>query len=496
MKRSPLIILALTLFIDLLGFGLILPLLPVYITHYGGKPWVGGALLASFSVAQFIFAPIWGRMSDRYGRRPLILLSLVGSATSFLAFGLAPNLAVLFIARVFAGILSAASLPTAQAYIADVTTPEKRAGGMAVLGAAFGLGFAIGPAIGGVMSRFSVFGQPALATPAFFAALLCLINFISAYFLLPESNHDRTPKETIEKGLSDLLPSIWRSMRHPQVGAQLTVFAFTTFAFTAVESSFSWLILLRFRETLAATAIRNYEAAHLGQSFLTLAPLAQKDLLEKAQAGASTLVFIIVGVTILITQVAVMGGLARKVGENRLVVFGSGLLTLTLVGLAFAPTLPIIWVLSACIAIGNGVLNPSLSALITQAAGPRERGALSGTQQGLGSLARIIAPPINNTIVAFHPGPLLVGSLPFLGSSALMGVAFLLSLGLKPLTKTDSSTDPKQYPIAAGEQLPTGEQDIAVNVSSAGDLSDRTHTNGATPHTPQPIDSPSELGRK
>src|SRR5579862_7814791 len=108
MKRSPLIILAITLFIDLLGFGLILPLLPVYITHYGGKPWVGGMLLASFSTMQFIFSPIWGRASDKYGRRPLILLSLVGSAISFSAFGFAPNLAFLFVARVAAGILSAA----------------------------------------------------------------------------------------------------------------------------------------------------------------------------------------------------------------------------------------------------------------------------------------------------------------------------------------------------------------------------------------------------
>src|SRR5437588_435112 len=127
MQRSPLIILFVTIFIDLLGFGLILPNIPVYIQHYGGAPWVGGVLLACFSITQFVFAPIWGRLSDRVGRRPLILLSLIGSSVSFFIFGWAPNLWVLFVARVAAGILSSASLPTAQAYIADVTPPEKRA---------------------------------------------------------------------------------------------------------------------------------------------------------------------------------------------------------------------------------------------------------------------------------------------------------------------------------------------------------------------------------
>src|SRR5690242_12209701 len=134
MKRSALIILFITLFIDLLGFGLILPLIPAYITHYGGKPWVGGALMATFSLMQCIFSPIWGRVSDHHGRRPMILLSLIGSGISFIALGAAPNLIAVFAARVAAGILSSASLPAAQAYIADVTPPEKRARGMALIG--------------------------------------------------------------------------------------------------------------------------------------------------------------------------------------------------------------------------------------------------------------------------------------------------------------------------------------------------------------------------
>jgi len=432
MKRSPLIILAVTLFIDLLGFGLILPLLPVYITHYGGRPWVGGALLACFSVMQFIFSPIWGRVSDRIGRRPMILMSLFGSATSFLAFGLAPNLTVLFIARVCAGILSAASLPTAQAYIADVTPPEKRAGGMAVIGASFGLGFAFGPIIGGYASRFALFGSPPLATPAYVAAMLCALNFLWALFMLPESHDAEARKahgghEQAERSVLSVFPDIARAMRSPAVSAQLLVFAFVTFAFTAMESSFSWLVVLRFHSEIVQGTMESWQRAHPDHLWSSLAGITQTSLIEKTQAAYTSRIFTIIGLTILFVQGAVMGGLARRIGENRLVMFGSCLLTFTMLGIGLTHSFVVIELLAVCIAVGNGVMNPSLSALITQSAGPQERGMLSGAQQGLGSLARIIAPPINNTLVQINTG------IPFFSSAALMTVGFVLSLRLKPL---------------------------------------------------------------
>jgi len=432
MKRSPLIILFITLFIDLLGFGMILPLLPIYITHYGGKPWVGGALMATFSSMQFIFSPIWGRASDRYGRRPLILLSLIGSATSYFFFGMANSLAVLFAARVASGILTAAGIPTAQAYIADVTTPEKRAGGMAMIGAAFGLGFAFGPLIGGALGQFSIFGLPKLATPALFAAGLALINFVLAYFLLPESHTNReTFTAASRRGPLEGMRGIGNTLQNPAVSSQMTVFAFTTFAFAAVESSFSWLILIRFHDTLLHKVHHAWQLAHGN----TLMPAAlQKNALEAAQTGATTVVFGIVGITVLITQLMMMGGLARKFGENRLVMFGTLLMSGCLLGIALATNLPTIWVASCFLAIGNGVLNPSLSALITQSAGPNERGAISGSQQSLGSLARIVAPPINNTLVAMNT------AVPFVSSAVLMSVGFLLALRLAPL-------QPSLYPV-------------------------------------------------
>src|SRR5579872_855339 len=148
MKRSPLIILFITVVIDLLGFGIVLPLMPLYVGQFTATPVVAGWLTTSFSIMQFIFAPIWGRASDLYGRRPLILMSLLGSSAAFFLFGIAGSLWVLFVARIGAGIRTAASLPTSYAYIADVTTPERRSRGMALIGVAFGTGFAIGPWIG------------------------------------------------------------------------------------------------------------------------------------------------------------------------------------------------------------------------------------------------------------------------------------------------------------------------------------------------------------
>ncbi len=432
MKKSPLLILFTTVFLDLLGFGLILPLLPVYIQHYGGTATVGGFLLASFSCMQFIFSPIWGRASDKFGRRPLILMSLIGSAISYFMFGSAPNLAWLFGARVAAGILTAASLPASYAYIADVTSPDKRAGGMAMIGAAFGLGFAFGPWLGGVLSKYSLFGHPPLATPSYFAAGLALTAFVWAFFMLPESHHNRHTEHE-DKGLLEVFPTIARSLRRSDVGAQLTVFAFATFAFTAVESSFSWLVILRFHTVLSKQAAEFWNKSHPLQQFVTLDAQTQKSLIETAQTAATSKIFGIVGITILIVQVAVMQGLARKIGENKLVMLGALTLTVTLIGIAFAPTIPLIYLFSALIAVGNGVMNPSLGALITHAAGPKDRGSLTGAQQGLGSLARIIAPPINNTLVAHNP------AIPFAASSVLMGVAFILSLRLKPLPRTDKS---------------------------------------------------------
>lgn len=444
MKRTPLIILFFTIFLDLLGFGLVLPLLPVYVKSYGGTPWIGGMLMTSFSVTQFLFTPFWGKLSDRVGRRPLILISLIGSAISYGFFGAAPNLTVLFIARVASGILTSASIPTAQAYIADITPPDKRSGGMALIGAAFGLGFALGPMFSGILSQYPVLGITPLAMPAYAAALLCGINFIFAFFLLPETNAHRQldSKPSFTDALT-VFPTMGRALKHVVTGPPLLVFTFATFAFTAVESSFSWLVLLRFQRLIEVQATKAASLTHAGIPFAELSEATRMEFITKAQTATTTLLFTIVGITIILTQIVVMSGLARRVGNRPMIYSGALILTLALLGIAFSPNLNLIYVLSAFIAIGNGIMNPSLTALITETAGPKNRGEISGVQQGLGSLARIIAPSINNRLVEVWTG------IPFIISAILMAISFGLSLRLgKPEEKPNAEAKPQIGEVA------------------------------------------------
>ena len=182
MKRSPLLVIFITVFIDLVGFGIVIPVLPYYAegTRFGATPRTVGFLFASYSVMQLIFSPVLGRLSDKHGRRPILLISLLGTCLGFLILGFATTLWMLFLGRIIDGI-SGGNISTAQAYIADVTTPENRAKGMGLIGAAFGMGFVFGPAIGGILSHWGIH------VPFLFAAGLSLANVILLYFTLPET---------------------------------------------------------------------------------------------------------------------------------------------------------------------------------------------------------------------------------------------------------------------------------------------------------------------
>lgn len=405
MKRSPLIILFITVVIDLLGFGIILPLLPLYVKQFNGTPVQAGFLTASFSVMQFIFSPIWGRLSDLHGRRPLILFSLFGSAVTFLMFGLATNLWILFAARIMAGIATAASLPTAQAYIADVTPPERRSRGMALIGVAFGIGFACGPWIGGALGKIN------LAFPAFAVAGLAVLNFIWSFFALPESHLTERDEAHARKIEIFNLQRFAAVFHNKAMGELLTVFSVATFAFALMEATFTWLVLLRFIEPRFG--------AHLTGAAL-----------ETKTAATVGPIFGIVGITAVFSQGAVMGGLAQRVGEMRLIWLGSIILTAALLGIGTTHSLSILAVLAACLAAGNGMMTPALSSLISKAAGSNERGGVMGVQQALGSFARIIAPPLGTWLLGVQLFTRF-GS-PYFLSATVMAVAFLLSLNLKP----------------------------------------------------------------
>src|SRR5258705_807863 len=217
MKRSPLIVIFTTVFIDLVGFGIVIPVLPFYAegTIFNATPRTVGLLFGSYSVMQLIFSPILGSLSDRYGRRPVLLISIIGTGIGFLLLGFATTLWMLFAGRLLDG-LTGGNISTAQAYIADITTKEDRAKGMGLIGAAFGGGFIFGPAIGGILSRWGIH------VPFFFAAGLCFVNALLVYFTLPEtatSHHPALNSAAGGRGFSDFI----KSLKRPRLALLLTL---------------------------------------------------------------------------------------------------------------------------------------------------------------------------------------------------------------------------------------------------------------------------------
>ncbi|HEY7544928.1 MAG TPA: MFS transporter, partial [Blastocatellia bacterium] len=228
-KRSPLAIIFITIFIDLVGFGIVIPVLPLYAKEFQASETVIGLLLGVFSAMQFIFAPILGKLSDRVGRRPVLMFSLIGTSIGFLTMGLANALWMLFLGRIIDGI-TGGNISTAQAYIADVTPPDERSKGMGLIGAAFGLGFIVGPAIGGVMSHISP------AAPFYFAAALAAANATALYFLLPES------LSADSRNRAQSRPSIIKFVSETggwQLRAAMTTYFFATVAFAMLTATFA-----------------------------------------------------------------------------------------------------------------------------------------------------------------------------------------------------------------------------------------------------------------
>ena len=345
---SPLVIIFLTVFIDLLGFGIIIPLLPFYAEHFGASALAVGLLSTSFSVAQFLFAPFWGRLSDRVGRRPVILIGLLGSAMSYAMFALADSLMMLFVARTLSGV-AGANIPTAQAFVADVTSPEQRARGMGMIGAAFGLGFVFGPAIGGFASRWGY------AAPAWFAAALSAVNFLAALVVLPESR----PKDGRDvPPRASRLRLFQQALAKPHLPIVLLVYFLVLVAFSSFESMFALYGERRFALT----------AASIGY------------------------IFALVGVVLATVQGTLVGRVVRRVGERRVVPAAIFLLASALVLVAASSSVAMLTVACALLAVGMGFNGPSMMSLISQLADPRAQGGTLGVSQALASLARIVGP--------------------------------------------------------------------------------------------------------
>ena len=349
-NKKPIIILFFSVFIDLIGFGMVFPLLPYFAESLGANAFVIGLFIASFSLMQFIFCPVWGRLSDRFGRRPIILFGLFSSGLTFLIFGWSKTLLMLFISRILNGALTAATLPTAQAYIADSTSNDERTKAYGWLGAAFGLGFIFGPALGGLLS------SDGFALPAYLASGLTFLNFLGALAWLPET-HPKEKRGKLKGKLFDFR-DFYHALRHPSIGSLIIVFALVSFAFSNYYS-----MLALFSEATVQIGVRE-----LG--FLL------------ALTGAFSALIQGVAITAIV----------RKLGEKRTLVVGLGSMLSGLVLLPFTTTKLLLTIYSVILTIGFALCNPTVTALVSKNTKEEEQGVVMGVFQGSGSLARVMGP--------------------------------------------------------------------------------------------------------
>lgn len=377
MKRSLILILTFV-FIDVLGFSLILPLLPYYAAEFQASSFMVGLLLSSNAITQMIGAPILGRLSDRHGRKPLLVTSITGTVLSFLLLGWANSLIMLFISRILDGILGG-NVSLAQAYITDSTTKENRAQGLGFIGAAFGLGFIFGPALGGILSAGGNYARPAFA-----AAGLAVLNLIGTIIWLPESlpEEKRTAKADQPKP-EFTFSALRNALARPCVGPLLTVVLVYGLAFTMFETMFSLF--------------------------------AQKKLGLTAQSTSFVLTY--VGVLVVIIQGGGIKFLSDRFGDKNLIFGGSILLTAGLLGWAFSPNVPLLLIALLPLSLASGMLRVSNNSALTKSVADTEVGGILGLSSSMNSFTRVISPLIGSFLLgSISPAaPGVVGALLMVG---------------------------------------------------------------------------------
>jgi len=358
---KPLIIIFITVFIDLIGFGMVIPILPFFAetAPFNATPFEIGLLLASYSVMQFIFSPILGRLSDKMGRRPVLFLSLLGSAVGYLVIGFGSALWIVFLGRIIGGI-TGGNISTAQAYIADVTTRENRAKGMGLFGAAFGLGFILGPAIAGILSKYGIH------VPFLFAAVLSFANAVALYFFLPETRNKESHKNLVTKNRFAVLLESLKDSRFTTI--TILYFLVVT-AFSIMTTAFVLFTMFRF----------GYNAEQNGYLFAYIGFLA------------------------IIMQGALFSRLANKFGEAWLVVVGCLLLVGSLFVVPFVGPnsggLVGLLVGIGFFSLGNALSSPALTSLASKNADEHEQGKALGIMQSAASLARAVGPIIGGFLL-------------------------------------------------------------------------------------------------
>jgi MFS transporter, DHA1 family, tetracycline resistance protein len=358
-----------TVFVDMIGYGIVVPLLPFYAGLYASGAVLVGLLGSLYAAMQFAGGPFLGGLSDRHGRRPVLLLCLLGASFAYLLLGLARTLAVLVLAVVLAGATSG-TLATAQAYIADSTTKEDRARGLGLIGAAFGLGLMAGPALGGLLSLHS------LSAPALFASALAFANFTFGYLTLPESHAPYLRKNVPLLRLNPI-SQLARILKMSNVRTLLVAVLLLNLAFAGLVNNFPLFSHTRFGWGTTSNAF----------------------------------FFAFVGVCAVVTQGALIGRLQPRFGETRLLVGGLALTSLNLALVALVPSGVLLYPVVGLLALGTGLAVPSLTAIISNRTPPEEQGRIMGGMQAILSLAMILGPALAG--VAFDylgvPAPYLIG---------------------------------------------------------------------------------------
>ncbi|HEX3499868.1 MAG TPA: MFS transporter [Stellaceae bacterium] len=370
---------------DLIGFGIVIPLLPFYGEHFGASPLVVTLLMATYSLFQLFGAPFWGRLSDRHGRRPILLVSLAGSVAGYLWLGAADALWMLFAARALQGAC-AGNIAAAQAYVADVTTPENRAKGMGMIGAAFGIGFIIGPALGGALAGSDP-AAPDVAAGAFLGAGLSALAFLGTLLFLKES----LPESLRGTRRDGRLVAMSRVLRRPALRFLLILFFAIVFAFAGMEATFALWAMRQF----------GWGAAQVGY------------------------LMTYVGICSALMQGVLIGRLAKRFGEERLLVAGIAAITLGLAAIPLSSGLALLIVASGLLAIGMGMTQPAINSLISRRAAASEQGEVMGVAQSFGSLARIVGPAFAGLLFSGFGR-----NAPYYAGAALMTLIFVVALRL------------------------------------------------------------------
>lgn len=365
-------ILFLIMFLVMVGFGIIIPVIPFYAEELGASPTELGLLMAVYSLMQFIFAPMWGRLSDRIGRKPVIMIGIFGLSLSFFILALSVNVWMLFVARIIGGILSAANMPTVMAYVADITTDEERGKGMGIIGAATGLGFIFGPAIGGVFTKFN------LQLPFYIAGTLSFITMVLVFFILKESLHNSAHSAVSRERLS-----LKKAAREP-------------------------LSMLYFLQLFISLSLSGLEA--------TFAYFAAK----QAGLDAVTLgyIFMIMGLASAVVQGS-MGKLTKKFGEAVIIQAGILISAVSFGLILFIQNFTTAAIFLAIFGIGNGVIRPSVSSLLTKKS-KAGYGITTGYLSSFDSLGRIIGPVLGGALYSITIG------LPYISGIFLSLFAYML----------------------------------------------------------------------